>query len=145
MGVSFQIFVLSITLIYGIGHTVDAIKCWECRSDVDPHCADPFDNSTFPIMECKLARSKLFVGVESTMCQKIKRKEDGVWKVIRKCAFAGEVGTETWDGMSTPRYEPNNVYSEYYTCKNRDGCNTSVKVFATLWSMVLLVIPLISL
>lgn len=30
-----------------------AIKCWVCRSDEDPKCADPFDNSTLPIVDCK--------------------------------------------------------------------------------------------
>lgn len=28
------------------------IKCWVCRSNVDPKCADPFDNTTLPIQDC---------------------------------------------------------------------------------------------
>ncbi len=30
-----------------------AIKCWVCHSDADPKCADPFDNSSLPIKDCK--------------------------------------------------------------------------------------------
>ncbi len=29
------------------------IKCWVCRSDGDPKCADPFDNTSFPITDCR--------------------------------------------------------------------------------------------
>ena len=33
--------------------TVLCIKCWVCHSDADPKCADPFDNSTLPIKDCR--------------------------------------------------------------------------------------------
>ncbi|KAF5291539.1 hypothetical protein FQR65_LT01852 [Abscondita terminalis] len=145
MGVRFQFIILPITLIYGIVHVADAMYCWECQSDTDPRCADPFDNRTFTIRDCSVVVgvAKRAIEMRSTMCQKIKRKEDGVWKVIRKCAYGGDVGTHEWNGMSPPEYGPNNLYTEYYNCQSRDGCNTSIKVFATLWSVVLTVIPFV--
>jgi len=55
-----------------------AIKCWVCRSDSDPKCADPFDNSTVPITDCsqepKLNISKEYQEVKATMCRKIRQK-----------------------------------------------------------------------
>lgn len=52
-----------------------SIKCWECRSDSDPKCADPFDNSTLSITDCKQnAELEHLPGVKSTMCRKIRQK-----------------------------------------------------------------------
>lgn len=39
------------------------IKCWVCHSDTDPKCADPFDNTTLPIKDCReVKKSHLFEG-----------------------------------------------------------------------------------
>lgn len=63
---------LSVCLIYILGLS---IKCWECRSDSDPKCADPFDNSTLSITDCKQnAELEHLPGVKSTMCRKIRQK-----------------------------------------------------------------------
>lgn len=41
----------------------ESIKCWVCHSDSDPKCADPFDNTTLPIKDCReVKRSHLFEG-----------------------------------------------------------------------------------
>lgn len=55
--------------------TGHAIKCWVCRSDSDPKCADPFDNSTVPITDCKQEPElEHLPGVKPTMCRKIRQK-----------------------------------------------------------------------
>ena len=52
-----------------------AIKCWVCRSDGDPKCADPFDNRSFPITDCKQEKPRDHLpGLESTMCRKVRQK-----------------------------------------------------------------------
>lgn len=52
-----------------------SIKCWECRSDSDPKCSDPFDNSTLSITDCKQeAELGHLPGVRPTMCRKIRQK-----------------------------------------------------------------------
>lgn len=64
--------------IYEIGF---CIKCWECRSDSDPKCADPFDNSTLSITDCKqVASLEHLPGVRPTMCRKIRQK--GFYTII---------------------------------------------------------------
>jgi len=34
-------------------HSGICIKCWICHSDADPKCADPFDNTSLPIKDCR--------------------------------------------------------------------------------------------
>lgn len=51
-----------------------AIKCWDCRSDADPKCSDPFDNTTFAITDCKQQRLEFLPDAEATMCRKIRQK-----------------------------------------------------------------------
>ncbi|CAG4951722.1 unnamed protein product [Colias eurytheme] len=51
------------------------IKCWSCRSSNDPKCADPFDNSTVPITDCKQEKGlRHLPGVRPSMCRKIRQK-----------------------------------------------------------------------
>ena len=52
-----------------------AIKCWVCRSDGDPKCADPFDNTSFPITDCAQEKPRDHLpGLEATMCRKVRQK-----------------------------------------------------------------------
>lgn len=54
---------------------VYSIKCWDCRSDADPKCSDPFDNATFAITDCKQLPSLDYLpDVRATMCRKIRQK-----------------------------------------------------------------------
>lgn len=54
-----------------------SIKCWECRSDNDPKCTDPFDNTTFHMTDCKqMDALDHLPGVKPTMCRKIRQKGD---------------------------------------------------------------------
>lgn len=61
------------------------LKCWECRSDSDPKCADPFDNSTLSITDCKQVPSlEHLPGVRPTMCRKIRQKGKNDFICINK-------------------------------------------------------------
>jgi len=103
-----------------------SIKCWECRSDSDPKCADPFDNSTLSITDCKQnAELEHLPGVKATMCRKIRQKVNGEWRYFRSCAYMGEpgiVGDERFCLMRTGTF---NIFMEYCTCNSKDGCNSS--------------------
>lgn len=56
-----------------------AIKCWVCRSDLDPRCVDPFDNTTLPIYDCAVEHLEHLPGVKATMCRKIRQKGDNTF------------------------------------------------------------------
>ena len=64
-----------------------------CRSDGDPKCADPFDNTSFPITDCAQEKPRDHLpGLEATMCRKVRQKVNGNWRYIRSCAWLGEPG-----------------------------------------------------
>lgn len=55
--------------------SVFSIKCWNCRSNNDPKCADPFDNSTVPITDCDQEKGLQHLpGLRPSMCRKIRQK-----------------------------------------------------------------------
>ena len=60
----------------------DSIKCWVCRSDGDPKCADPFDNKSFPITDCKIEKDRKHLGnLKATMCRKVRQKGNLAYQI----------------------------------------------------------------
>ncbi|XP_054168067.1 uncharacterized protein LOC128965399 [Oppia nitens] len=144
------IIITFVTVIY-LSTPVVSIKCWVCHSDADPKCADPFDNSTLPIKDCREVKySHLTVDdeyerltydyekrhglkpdkprpsklLEATMCRKIRQKIHGNWRTIRGCAFLGQPGEGTGNEHNCLyRQGTHDIYQEYCTCNSKDGCN----------------------
>jgi len=107
-------------------HGGDSIKCWVCRSDGDPKCADPFDNTSFPIADCRTYGEKQHLpGLKPTMCRKIRQKINGNWRYIRGCAWLGEPGIGRDERYCIHRSGTYNVHMEYCTCRSKDGCNSA--------------------
>lgn len=103
-----------------------SIKCWVCRSDQDPKCSDPFDNSTATITDCKQEKGlEHLPGIKSTMCRKIRQKVNGVWRYFRNCAFLGEPGIAGDERFCLMRTGTYNIFMEYCTCNSKDGCNAA--------------------
>ncbi|XP_044739538.1 uncharacterized protein LOC123300923 [Chrysoperla carnea] len=102
-----------------------AIKCWVCRSDADPKCGDPFDNTTVPITDCRQEKGLDHLpGVKATMCRKIRQKVHGSWRYFRSCAYMGEPGIGGDERFCLMRTGTYNIFMEYCTCNSKDGCNT---------------------
>ncbi|XP_066586205.1 UPAR/Ly6 domain-containing protein crok-like [Prorops nasuta] len=102
------------------------IKCWVCRSDSDPKCADPFDNSTVPITDCKQEPTLPHLpNVRPTMCRKIRQKVHNKWRYFRSCAYMGEPGIEGDERFCLMRTGTYNIFMEYCTCNSKDGCNAA--------------------
>jgi len=113
----------AVLLVFAV-QTGFAIKCWECRSDSDPKCADPFDNSTLSITDCRQVEPKEHLpGVKATMCRKIRQKVHGEWRYFRSCAWMGEPGIEGDERFCLMRTGSYNIFLEYCTCNSKDGCN----------------------
>lgn len=142
---------LSITLIQN--NLADAIKCYVCQSNVDPKCADPFDNLTLPITDCDaypradlVPRSEFDIIEEkgffsafsqpapvkplaASMCRKVRQKVNGEWRTIRGCGYLGPPGDQPADkqdnsnGNCQMRHGSYDVFMESCTCNNKDGCN----------------------
>lgn len=114
------------------------IKCWVCRSDQDPKCADPFDNRTVPITDCKQEPElEHLEGVRPTMCRKIRQKVNGVWRYFRSCAYMGEPGIAGDERFCLMRTGTYNIFMEYCTCNSKDGCNTASFNHGSLLGLVL--------
>ncbi|XP_055917710.1 uncharacterized protein LOC129949981 [Eupeodes corollae] len=103
-----------------------AIKCWDCRSDNDPKCGDPFDNRTLAITDCSQEKELPHLpGVQATMCRKIRQKVGGEWRYFRSCAWMGEPGIGGDERFCLMRTGTYNIFMEYCTCNSKDGCNSS--------------------
>lgn len=114
-----------ILLVFTVQNVL-SIKCWECRSDSDPKCADPFDNSTLSITDCRQAPAREHLpGVKATMCRKIRQKVHGEWRYFRSCAWMGEPGIEGDERFCLMRTGTYNIFMEYCTCNSKDGCNSA--------------------
>ncbi|XP_027205252.2 crooked [Dermatophagoides pteronyssinus] len=142
--ISILIFSFQISNVFGI-------KCWVCHSDSDPKCADPFDNNTLPIKDCReVKRTHLFEDEtpyetlirqdnkkqpelkQATMCRKIRQKIHGNWRTIRDCAFLGSPGEGTGNEHNCLyRKGTYDIYLEYCTCNSKDGCNSSISRFTS--------------
>ncbi|XP_067622560.1 UPAR/Ly6 domain-containing protein crok [Eurosta solidaginis] len=102
------------------------IKCWDCRSDNDPKCGNPFDNSSLVITDCAQEPELPHLpGVRPTMCRKIRQKMHGEWRYFRSCAYMGEPGIEGDERFCLMRTGSYNIFMEYCTCNSKDGCNGS--------------------
>lgn len=133
-------------------HHSEAIKCYVCQSNVDPKCADPFDNLTLPITDCNaypradLAPKTEFDVIEeksfflsfgqpasvkplrASMCRKIRQKVNGEWRTIRGCGYLGSVGesSELSGSKCEMRHGTYDIFMEICTCNTKDGCNAAV-------------------
>merc|ERR1711963_631891 len=122
--------VLIVFLIYLLNiQGGDSIKCWVCRSDGDPKCADPFDNTSFPIADCRQEKEREHLpGLGATMCRKIRQKINGNWRYIRGCAWLGEPGIGRDERYCIHRSGTYNVHMEYCTSRSKDGCTSATSL-----------------
>uniref|UniRef100_A0A1B6FS97 Uncharacterized protein n=1 Tax=Cuerna arida TaxID=1464854 RepID=A0A1B6FS97_9HEMI len=134
------VIILSVYFFYEGG----AIKCWVCRSDSDPKCGDPFDNSSVPITDCKQEPDLEHIpGVRPTMCRKIRQKVKGEWRYFRSCAYLGEPGIGGDERFCLMRTGTYNIWMEYCTCNTKDGCNTgSLTTFSSIAALLFVIVVL---
>ncbi|CAH0564145.1 unnamed protein product [Brassicogethes aeneus] len=124
--------VTSVILLFFVVKESNSIKCWDCRSDIDPKCSDPFENKSFAITDCNtLGNLDTYPNVRPTLCRKIRQKVHGVWKYVRSCAYLGEPGIQGDERFCLMRTGTYNIFMEYCTCNTKDGCNTSSQMFVS--------------
>lgn len=129
----------------------DAIKCYVCQSNVDPKCADPFDNLTLPITDCDaypradlvpkteldLVEEKRFFlsfsqpapvkPLQASMCRKIRQKVAGDWRTIRGCGYLDSPGATEGSGCKI-RHGTDDIFMESCVCNSKDGCNAAANL-----------------
>ncbi|KAK5641898.1 hypothetical protein RI129_010445 [Pyrocoelia pectoralis] len=107
-------FTFSLLMLLFSLHSAHSIKCWDCRSDFDPKCGHPFDNSTFPITDCNFIDT--FQG-KSKGCRIMKKKENDIWIYNRSCAPPEEPQFDSERALCS------NSNVECHTCY-KNGCNS---------------------
>ncbi|XP_045466117.1 uncharacterized protein LOC123674971 [Harmonia axyridis] len=117
-----SLFVLVLVIILFI-ETGDSLKCWVCCSEADPECAEPFNNSTFQLMNCHRRRSDGTSDPRPSLCTLIRQRVDGRWQYIRSCGVQDDLKVQKDDMVCKTRNYPGDVIIEYCTCNSKDGCN----------------------
>jgi len=144
---SLSSIIVMVAFIYILGiQTSESIKCWVCRSDGDPKCADPFDNTSFPIADCRTEKPREHLpGLEPTMCRKVRQKVNGNWRYIRSCAWLGEPGVGRDERYCIHRSGTYNIHVEYCTCRSKDGCNAGGRITPVSYAQLSLLLTISSL
>ncbi|KAH0945204.1 hypothetical protein HN011_010738 [Eciton burchellii] len=99
----------------------EAIICYQCNSEYDPRCGDPFDSYTLGTVNCSFQpRLEHLSLLEPTLCRKISQKVYGKVRVVRSCGYI----TDKMDnGECLTRSGTHDVRAQYCSCTS-DLCNS---------------------
>jgi len=124
---------------------VGAIKCWECNSNYDKRCGDPFDGDSSAIVDCDqkqhtmqfLPKQDNGSAYTATVCRKTYQTTNEITRVIRGCGWLPNEGTMK-DRTCFSRTGTHQVMVEHCVCTPKDDkpCN-SVSSLAPLLALVL--------
>lgn len=135
--------------------TVLSIKCWVCNSATDKTCADPFNNYTSPIIDCKdirLPYGDPEAPFLSNACRTTRylsadaaADPEGEWQVVRDCGYFDEPCDGAGDQYHCELLHlDNGARVTYDMCIEYDGCNSgsslSVGLVLVIGSALLAVI-----
>lgn len=113
----------------------DSIRCFECRSDIQLNCGDPFFGGNVPATECTHINNN-----PSFMCFKASQYVGGTYITVRGCApFDSETFNQGMQRQMVGTYWKGfNVFSlcDYDQCNHANGVRTSVTLSGLLLVML---------
>lgn len=103
-------------------HHGEAIICYQCNSEYDPRCGDPFDSYSLGTVNCSFQpRLEHMSHLEPTLCRKISQKVYGKIRVVRGCGYIAE---EKSAAPCVKRSGTHDVQAVYCSCTG-DLCNAA--------------------
>ncbi|XP_059057853.1 uncharacterized protein LOC131851376 [Achroia grisella] len=134
---------LSLAVLLAVFEIGSCIKCYQCNSQSDPKCSDPFRNAT--IVEClsnestnynnQYLRGLLPIDVASALgatryCHKIVMQTG---TVIRACLDVNPLNiNQTCQILDAPRVADEKLKLKYCSVCNTDNCNGAGAITASL-------------
>ncbi|XP_014211996.1 uncharacterized protein LOC106641898, partial [Copidosoma floridanum] len=106
-----------------------AVICYQCNSEYDPRCGDPFDPYSLGTVNCSFQpRLEHLNSVEPTLCRKISQKVYGKDRVVRGCGFLEDAMADNKDCLR--RSGTHDVKALYCSC-DTDLCNGAESTLST--------------
>ncbi|XP_058804072.1 uncharacterized protein LOC131671579 [Phymastichus coffea] len=100
----------------------EAVVCYQCNSEYDPRCGDPFDPYSLGTVNCSFQPRLEHLDVEPVLCRKISQKVYGKDRVVRGCGFLEDEKTDNKACLS--RSGTHDVRAKYCSCTT-DLCNST--------------------
>ncbi|GAB6023809.1 hypothetical protein CHUAL_008555 [Chamberlinius hualienensis] len=121
MGLEIHHVTLGLFLFFtlAIRQGVLGIFCWECNSEYDHRCKDPFRNFTFAPTDCSQRFLLHYPEHDATVCRKIVQRVKGEYRYIRSCGFLEDEKAARGCYRRAGTFD---VQIEYCQCKH-DECN----------------------
>ncbi|XP_015606247.1 uncharacterized protein LOC107273001 [Cephus cinctus] len=114
-----SVVALLLVIITTVQHG-QAIICYECNSEYDPRCGDPFDPYSLGTVNCSFQpRLERLKHLEPTICRKISQKVYGKTRVVRGCGYITDVKD---NHECLVRSGTHDVHGFYCAC-TEDLCN----------------------
>ncbi|XP_001603295.2 uncharacterized protein LOC100119541 isoform X2 [Nasonia vitripennis] len=113
-----------------------AVICYQCNSEYDPRCGDPFDPYSLGTVNCSFQpRLEHLNHLEPTLCRKITQKVYGKNRVVRGCGFLEDEKAD--DKSCLKRSGTHDVRALYCSCTT-DLCNAADRTTSSPASLALL-------
>ncbi|XP_043667336.1 uncharacterized protein LOC122628776 [Vespula pensylvanica] len=117
------ITLVSVVLVLTFRHG-EAIICYQCNSEYDPRCGDPFNPYSLGTVNCSFQpRLEHLDHLEPTICRKISQRIYGKDRVVRGCGY---ITDQKDNGACLLRTGTHDVRAHYCACTG-DLCNSAEK------------------
>ncbi|CAL7952163.1 unnamed protein product [Xylocopa violacea] len=116
------IVTLVLVVLLSTIHHGEAIICYQCNSEYDPRCGDPFDPFSLGTVNCSFQpRLEHLSTLEPMICRKISQRVYGKTRVVRGCGY---ITDEKDNADCLKRSGTHDVQALYCSCTG-DLCNSA--------------------
>uniref|UniRef100_A0A1A9VMC8 Uncharacterized protein n=1 Tax=Glossina austeni TaxID=7395 RepID=A0A1A9VMC8_GLOAU len=113
---------LLVAAVLGCLQVTTALMCYDCNSEYDRRCGDPFDPYSIGVVNCSKQEplEHLKDKYKPILCRKTTQKVYGKVRIVRGCGYIPDERTD--DGECLKRSGTHDVQAIYCACTN-DLCN----------------------